>query len=111
MSSPSKIAAALLAAGALRTKSLVLEGEQIVIQEMSAVDYAAYGARVRDGNAQAIAALLVMCVRSPDGEPVFDDESALAMASRAQRVVQPIVDGVVALSEDPHTVKGGEKKD
>lgn len=87
----------LLASAQLRTKVVEVDGSKIVVREVSAAAFAAYGAGLKTDKEKATAGLVSACVFDEEGNQVLTPEEALDLV-KSSRVAMPIVNAIMEVS-------------
>ena len=87
----------LLELAKLRTGVVDIDGVQVAVREVGALEFAGYGKLQKTDRLGATAALISNCVIGEDGKPAMSKEEAVELANSA-RVSMPIVQKILALS-------------
>lgn len=89
--------AKLLEASRQRSKPVVVDGVQVDVREVGAMEFAEYGSLLKTDRLKATAQLISACVVDDDGNPLLSVEEALQIA-RSARVAMPLVAAIMELS-------------
>ena len=92
-----QLSARLLAAAAVRTASVAIDGESYTVREVGAASFAEYGKLLKADPRGASAVLLAECVIDEDGKPVLTLDEAREVAN-SLRVTMPLVQAIMELS-------------
>jgi len=84
-------------AAALRTDTVVIEGQTLTVREFAADAFAEYGAAADAGKKAQFAIAIKACVIDEEGNEVFTAEEAAVMA-RTTRTSMKIINKVMELS-------------
>lgn len=87
----------LLAAAAVRTAEVEIDGETYSVREVGATAFAEYGRLIKSDPRGASAVLLAECVLEADGSPALNIEEAKQVA-QSLRVTMPLVAKILELS-------------
>lgn len=87
----------LLASAKLRTILVDIDGDEYLVREVSAADFADYGTQVKTDKARATALLVSKCVIDDEGNPLLTTEEAMSVVQSA-RLSVPIVNAILEVS-------------
>lgn len=81
----------------IRTKSVMIDGDEFIVREIGAADFSAYGRLLSKDQRLATAQLLRQCVMNGDGQTALTEEDALAVTA-SMRVTMPLVQAIMQVS-------------
>jgi hypothetical protein len=87
----------LLASAKQQSKMVEVDGTEYLVREVSAGDFAEYGAMTKTDRNKATALLVSRCVLDEDGAPLLTSEEAEEVVKSA-RLSIPIVNAIMELS-------------
>lgn len=87
----------LLELAKLRTDVIDIDGVQVTVREVGALEFAEYGKLQKTDRLGATAALIANCVIDEEGKPALSKDEATTLANSA-RVAMPIVQKILSLS-------------
>lgn len=102
----------LLEIATVREDKLEVEGMEIYIREVGALEFSTYGQLLKTDRVKATSSLLAACILDgPGGKPAFSSPEEAAPLAKSARASMPIITKIMVLSGFKDDEEDGDEKE